>query len=327
MRKGKASESVLRRSVLRQIKTKREEVQNGAGVGEDCAVLAFGGTDTICVTVNPAVTADVCLGRHAVNAAANNLAASGAEPAAVLLTMLFPENTEEAEVRELTGQAEQMCGELRIQLAGGHTEITDAVARPVITAAGIGRKGQVAPLFTGKPKPGQDIIMTKWIGLQGTVLIANQKEPELLKRFPPHYIQEAKRFEQYLSVVLEAACALRCGCGAMHDGSGGGIFGALWELAARSGAGIEIDLKKIPVRQETVELCEYFGLNPYQLHAGGALLITAENGAGLARRLEKEGIQAAVIGQVTDNHDRVVVNHEERRFLQLPQPDEIHKIL
>lgn len=121
--------------------------------------------------------------------------------------------------------------------------------------------------------------------------------------------------------------ASECGAGVMHDITEGGIFGALWEMASAAGVGMDIDLKKIPIRQETVEICEYFGLNPYQIMSSGSMLIAADNGWGLVRELEKAGIPAAVIGTFTSGHDRIIRNGEERRYLDKPQTDELYKVM
>ncbi len=113
----------------------------------------------------------------------------------------------------------------------------------------------------------------------------------------------------------------------MHDVTEGGIFGALWELAESSGIGLEIDLKKIPVRQETIEVCEFFQINPYELISSGCMLMAAADGSRLVRELEKQGIHAAMIGKATGGNDRLVWNGEERRFLVPPQADELYKVL
>jgi len=119
--------------------------------------------------------------------------------------------------------------------------------------------------------------------------------------------------------------AAKMGVAAMHDVSRGGIFGALWEMASSAGLGIEAYLDKIKVRQETIEVCELLGLNPYTLVSGGALLMITENGDLLKEELEKLEIRAEVIGKLTDSNDRVVIKGEERRFLEPPKSDDIVK--
>ena len=107
----------------------------------------------------------------------------------------------------------------------------------------------------------------------------------------------------------------------------GGIFGALWEMAEASGVGLEIDLKKIPIRQETVEVCEFFGVNPYLLISSGCMLMAAQDGNHLVRELEKAGIKATIIGKATAGNDRVLLNEDERRFLEPPKTDELYKVI
>ena len=105
------------------------------------------------------------------------------------------------------------------------------------------------------------------------------------------------------------------------------MFGSLYELAGRLGVGLSIDLKKIPVKQETIEICEFFDLNPYELLSGGSLLIVTEDGDGMVKVLEEAGIPAVIIGRTTDSNDKVLHNGEEIRFLEPAKPDEIGKLL
>ncbi len=339
MKIGKVSENVLKRSILKQIKTKRKEVLNGAGVGEDCAILAFEKENFAAAT--QALVIENGRGvRHGVMRAVNSLAAGGAEPVGITVAFLLPETIEESEIKVLMQETDSVCSELNIQILGGHTEVTKAVSKPVITVTGVGKlmaegavcsagrlMTEVSSCSAGKkPAAGLDIVVTKWVGLEGTAILAKEKEQELRTKYPSHLVEEAKGFEKYLPILPEAATAVKSGVYKMHDASEGGIFGALWELAECLGVGLEIDLKKLPIRQETIEVCEYFDLNPYELLSGGSLLLATEKGFDLVRALEKEHIPAAVVGKTTENNDRVVINEEERRFLEPRKTDEIHKV-
>ena len=327
MKTGKVPESVLKRSVLQQIHNRREEVILGAGVGEDCAILALPEDEVFVVSTDPITGTARDAGTLAVHVTANDLASAGAEPVAVLVSALLPAGTEEAEIRELMRQMETACEALHMEIAGGHTEITRAVNQPVLTVTGIGRVKRSRMITTGGARPGQDVVVSKWIGLEGTSIIAKEKETELLTRFPAHMIETAKRFDRYLSIVPEAATAGKSGVSAMHDVTEGGIFGALWELAERSGVGLEIDWKRIPVRQETIEICEFFEINPYELISSGSLLMVTDDGFGLVRELEAVHISAAVIGKVREGNDRIVINGGERRFLEPPKTDELYRVI
>ena len=327
MKTGKLTENVWKRSVLRQIKTKKDEVLFGAGIGEDCAIFSLDDTDRLtAVSMHPVAWKGKNAAKHAVHGAVNAVAASGAEPVAVLFSMFLPEDTEEADIKPMVLQMEETCASLSVQIAGDGIRITDAVKYPVISVTGIGRLAGKEVLSVKKIKPGQDIVVSKWIGLEGTSVLARAREEELRTKYPFRFIEEAKEFDRFLSIVPEAATAIRSGVCAMHSVTEGGIFGALWELAEGAGVGLEINLKKIPVRQETIEVCEFLEINPYELMSGGCLLMAADHGHDLVRALEEAHIPAAVIGKTTDSNDRVVINEEERRFLELPKPDELYKV-
>ena len=134
-------------------------------------------------------------------------------------------------------------------------------------------------------------------------------------------------FSRLLSVVKDADIAKSVGVNSMHDITEGGVFGALWEVAQASGTGLCIELKEIPVRQETVEICEFFGISPYELISSGSMLITSPRGHDIVRALENEGINAAVVGKVTEGNDRVLVNGEDIRYLEPPKSDELYKVM
>lgn len=326
MRKGKLPENVLKRSVFRQLHKSRSEVLLGAGVGEDCAALRLEPDEVFVMSSDPVIWTEKIDSKRAVYATLNDLATSGAEPVGLMLTALLPETIEEPQIREMVKEIAAECEPLGVQILGGHTEITDAVNRPVISVTGVGKAKEKELLSTGGVQPGDDIIVTKWIGLEGTARIARARYQELGTRYPKHLIEEAQGFDRYLSIIPEAATAMKSGVRAMHDVTEGGIFGALWELAEASGVGLDIDLKKIPIRQETVEICEFFGLNPYQLVSGGSLLLAAADGNAIVMALQKAGIPAIVVGKATAGNDRVLINEEERRFLEPPKADEIHQI-
>lgn len=172
-----------------------------------------------------------------------------------------------------------------------------------------------------------DIVVSKWVGIEGTMIFAKEKEAELKEHFPADFVDTAIGFDRYLSVVPEAAVATQSSVAAMHDVTEGGLFGALWEMAEASGVGLEIDLKKIPIRQETVEICEYFDVNPYGLISSGMMLMAAADGNALVLALQEAGIPATVIGKATEDNDRVIIRDEERRFLEPPKTDELYKVL
>ena len=103
----------------------------------------------------------------------------------------------------------------------------------------------------------------------------------------------------------------------MHDITEGGVYGALWEVAEASSVGIEVDISKIPIKQETIEICEFYNLNPYELISSGSLLIVLDKGNDLVAKLKEKGISAAVIGKTTTGQDKIATNGEYKRFYHL----------
>lgn len=327
MKVGKVPENVLKRSVFKQLHTKREEVILGAGVGEDCAAMQLKEDEVFVLSTDPITGTAQDIGELAIQITVNDLASAGAEPIGVMLTILLPEDVEEAELKTVMAQVEAACEKSRIQVMGGHTEVTRVVNQIVISVTGVGKAKRGRLISTAGAEPGMDILLTKWIGIEGTAILAKEKEEELRSRYSQLFIDRAKALDQYISVLPDAATAVKSGVAAMHDVTEGGIFGALWEIAEASGVGLEIDLKKIPLKQETVEICEYFGINPYGLISSGSMLMAAKDGNGLVMELEKAGIPAAVIGKATAGNDRVLLNEDERRFLEPPKTDELYKAL
>lgn len=165
----------------------------------------------------------------------------------------------------------------------------------------------------------QDILVSKWIGLEGTARLAGENYERLRERFPARMIEEAAAFDRYLSVIPEAATAMKSGACGIHAVSQGGIFAGLWEMAEEAGVGLEADLRKIPVRQETIEICEFFGENPYELLSGGCLIMTTEDGNALVTALLREGIPAVIIGRTTRGNDRVLYNEGRKSYLNKPR--------
>lgn len=335
MKVGKVSESVLKHSILHQIYTKCDEVLSGAGIGGDCAIFALSDSEVLATCAREAavaIKADVGeLGScqvaiaHLIQKCANNLAVSGAVPIAAMITLLLPEATEPEDIKKLMGEAESACKELSMQIAGGQTRVTEAVAAPFAVVTGYGKVPGQQYHTVKAAKPGQDIVLSKWIGLEGTAILARRNREKLLARYPAYLAEEAADFDRYLSVIPEAATAAKSGVCAMHDASEGGIFAALWELAEGAGVGLTIDLKKIPLRQETVEVCECCGVNPYELMCGGCLIMTTEDGPGLTAALAEEKIPAVIIGRTTDSNDRIIRNEEEVRYMDRPKRDEIYR--
>lgn len=323
---GKVPENILKRSILKRLTVRRPEVLVHAGVGEDCAVLAPS-ADALVLSTDPITGTAKEIGNLAFHITANDIASSGAELIGMLLTIIFPPESSEEELKQIMAELTELAEQYNVEILGGHTEVSAAVTQTLVSVTGVGRIAQEKVISTGGLKVGQDLVVTKWIGLEGTAILVAEKKEELLAHLPADLVETAGDFSELLSVVPDSRVAMENGVSAMHDVTEGGIFGALWEMAEASGVGLEVDLKRIPIRQETVEICEVFDINPYMLISSGAMLIGTDHGSQLVDALKRAGIHAAVVGRATAGNDRVILNGEERRFLEPPKTDELFRAL
>jgi hydrogenase maturation factor len=327
MKLGKVSETILKRSVFKQLTSHRQEIIVKPNIGEDCSAIKFHKDDVCVVSTDPITGAVNDIGSLAVHITANDLASSGAEPIGILLTLLLPENFAEEELKKIMQDVNKVCEELNVAVMGGHTEVTNAVNKPIISVTGIGKVNENNLILTGKAEVSQDIVITKWAGLEGTAIIAKDNEEKLRQHFNTELMDRAIALGNYISVVDEAIIARDHGATSMHDVTEGGVFGALWEMAACSNVGIEVILEKIPVKQETIEICEYYEINPYKLISSGCMLITTYNGQQLVDKLTQKGISSSVIGKVVMGKNKIVIQSDTRRSLTPPKTDELYKVI
>ena len=325
MRTGKISENVLKRSVLKRCKSRREEVAQGPAVGQDCAIVRSEGSKYVVMHTQSFTAEQTEKIRYGIIDGVNNLCCAGAQAVSLMLGILLPEETEEEVLRTIIDSADAACRECGIALAGGHTEVVAGLQVPAVTVTVQGLD-KYAVHRTSDIRADLELVMAGFTGREGTALLAKAKEAELKKRFPLELVETAKEFDQNLCMCEAADIGWSCGATAMHDVAQGGIFGALWEFCESNGTGMDADLRKIPIRQETIEICEQYGWNPYQLQSGGALLMAVRDGEKAVSELQKAGICARVIGRTTEKREKVLRNGEEMRFLDKPAQDEITKL-
>ena len=172
----------------------------------------------------------------------------------------------------------------------------------------------------------RDIVFVGHAGMDGMLRITEEKEQELKTRFAPVFMKQIKSYRQQIFAPKEIEAAKAGGAFVVRQVADGGILAALWNLALELNQGLDLDMKKISILQETIEVCEHFRLNPYQMISTGSFLAVTDNGEVLADALNNQGITAAVIGHTTDNNDKILRNGEEMRYIDRPAPDEILKL-
>ncbi|HPJ25832.1 MAG TPA: AIR synthase related protein [Synergistaceae bacterium] len=295
---GKLSPERLNRRILRHCGASRKEVLIGPLVGEDAAVIDFPPGKLLVASSDPVVGAQEGAGALLVHINVNDIASKGADPAYLLVTMIFPRNTPEEKAEALMCEIGETCSSMGIAVVGGHTEFADRYDTPVLSATLLGLADSC--LSMANVSPGDSIVMTKHAGLEGMSILAKDR-PDLLQFFNSGEIEELARWSRDLSVLPESRI-LRSQALFLHDPTEGGVLGGLGEMAALSSWAFDIDLSAIPCHPFTKRASEMLDFNPLHLISSGALLgiLPGEFCKSMIRELEKQNIPAAVIGSVTN---------------------------
>ena len=306
LRYGKAGENTIDRSITKRI--------SGAGIK----------SGEVTMSADPVTLKVSGIGELAVYAAVNALSAEKILPESFRPVILLPEGTQEERLREIMDGICKVCRAENLVIEGGHTEVTAAVTRPVVIGTCTGTamergKGNIT-------SPGAGIVMTKWAGMEAGSILACEKE-ELRDVYPETILMRLRKLGEYLSVRPEAQICAREGADCLVDLSEGGIYAALWRLSVKTRRGLRVDMASIPLLQETIELANYYDIDPYKMRSAGSLLAVTADADALVEALEGSGIPAVKIGELTEDHDKTLINDDEVRYLDLPQTDELHRIL
>jgi hydrogenase expression/formation protein HypE len=278
-----------------------EAVLVAAGVGEDVAALDLAGVDTIVAHGDPITLASDEVGRFAVLVNANDIAASGAEPRWLLTTVLLPEGTTPSQALALLGELADAAAAQGITLIGGHTEVTDAVTRPVVAATTIGVARRSDLREKRAVRAGDRILLTKGLAVEGAALLARELGECLGARgMSDADLAACRDLLSQVSVVPEARIAAGfAGVRAMHDVTEGGLATALRELAVAAGRALVVHADRVPILPPAARLCALLGADPLGLIGSGSLLICCDpdQAEALLARLDGAGIAAADIGE------------------------------
>ena len=279
----------------------------GPQLGEDAAVIALG-DNYLVATSDPITFATEDIGWYVVCINSNDIAAMGAVPKWLLVTLLLPENaTTPAMVRDIMAQITEACTAFDIALCGGHTEVTPAVTQPVVIGQMMGVTHKNALFTSADARVGDLLILTKGLGIEATAIIARECEAQLCEKYDVLFLEQAKNYlkDPGISVLKDAQIAIATGgVHAMHDVTEGGVTTATYELATAAELGVTVYSDKLlgsPVLYGdiTQTLCDMFGLNPLGLISSGAMLIASEpeKGETICQALGAAGINADIIGK------------------------------
>lgn len=323
MKAGNISQTIWKRSIRKQLNHVRDEALFTPSMEETCSALRIP-EGSMAVSANAQVFGDTEeVGIYAVAKAINEIASRGAEPIGVSIQAALPLAVSEEQLKAMAACMESICETADVQLTCFKAESSPAVNQVWITATAMGSVKEEDIKRTSDASPGEDIVLCGYVGLEGTLCILSERKDALSQRFVPAFIRQTENLKNQLLGLEAIRAARRAGVSAIHQIGSGGIFAALWELAEASGIGMETALSKMSIRQETVEICEYYNLNPYQMTSTGSFLMTSKDGDALVKELNGVGARAIKLGVATDGKARVITSGEEQRYLDRPAPDEL----
>jgi hydrogenase maturation factor/beta-phosphoglucomutase-like phosphatase (HAD superfamily) len=327
---GKLPNDLLR-GLLDQFVSADPTVLINPGVGEDIAAVDIESKEVLVLKSDPITFATDAIGQYAVLVNANDIATSGADPKWFLTTLFFPPGTTASQIRHVVEELKVFCQRWDITLCGGHTEITDAVARPIIAGMMAGTVSKRDLIDKGNMEKGDRVLLTKGVAVEGTAIIAREFGERLKKMgIAAKEIDRSSRFLDNISVIAEAKIAAATpGTSAMHDVTEGGLATALEEMSIAGGHKIKIQQDKIPVFPETRKICGLLDIDPLGLIGSGSLLICCRK-AGckkLMANVRDAGIEIAHIGEIMDRGQGVNAYKKNRQVIWPAfEVDEITKL-
>jgi hydrogenase maturation factor len=323
---GKIPIDILKEVVFKNLGATRKEVIVGPKTGVDCAVLDCGQKNVV-VSMDPITGAVERIGWLAVNVNANDVATFGVEPAFLFSCLMLPVGADKTMVETITSQMNDAAAALGMAIVGGHAETTPGLNHPIVVGCAMGITPKGKYVTAAGAKAGDKLILTKSAGIEGTAILASDREMELKKTLNQKELKNAKDFYSKISVVKDALVACEVGgVHAMHDPTEGGVAGGANEMADAASLGLKIFQEKIKVEPETAKICRYFDVDPLQLIGSGALLIAAEGDKAekIISSLKTEKIQAAVIGEFLADKTKRVLISGDGGVQVLPRPASDH---
>ena len=333
MRYGRLTQTAWQRSVRRQLHDRGKDVLFGPSPWEECSGIADESGGSFLWADAHAAGDSARTGYYAVLHAAGELAAKGVAASCVSVRVLFPPEAEEEDLKAVAAGVEEACLRMGLQVTAFQGETSCAAERIIVFAAAAGKDGRK---MIRKPAAGQEIVFCGYAGLEGMLRILDEAGDEPGTRFIPEFLRKAGELSdrlvtpgQILALFREQECGSDRAAAGMPDitavfqAGSGGILAALWKMAETLHTGFEADMSSISIRQETVEICEFYRLNPYQMASSGSFLIVTEDAGRVIEILEKAGARAVRLGVIKAQNARVITSGEEVRYLDRPAPDEL----
>ncbi|MFX1509041.1 MAG: AIR synthase family protein [Promethearchaeota archaeon] len=320
---GKVSSKLLEKTVFPFLGADDSDVLHGPGIGRDAALVRVG-REVVVATTDPITGVVRNIGAYVVHICANDVATFGIRPRWFLATILLPEKAKSQMLKQIMGSMHSAAQELGVSIIGGHTEVTADLHRPIIIGFMMGIAEENKYVTSTQAQPDNSIILTKGVAIEGTAILATEREKLLRSELSDSVIDCAQQFIQRINVVPEALKAMETGVvTAMHDPTEGGIANGLHELADASELGFIVDRSKLVIHKETNQICQLLKIDPLNLISSGAMLmaVESEHASTVIKALEDEGISASIIGRLVEDVNQRTIIENDGTVTPLLQPE------
>lgn len=327
MKIGKLKTELLEKYIFNSLSSNRDEVVIRGGVGLDNAVMDFGG-DLIVASTDPITGATKNIGSLAINVSVNDVSCQCADPVGVLMTVLIPPSATIEELKEIIEDANATAKKLNVDIIGGHTEVTEAVNKILISTTVLGRVNRDVMPDIKKVKAGDVVAVSKNVAIEGTSIIANERD-DIEEVLNEEEIKFAKALSENISVLKESKLASKYGVKYMHDITEGGLYGALWETGVAVGHGLRAYYENIPLLDVTNKISKFYEIDPMKLISSGSMLMIFDKDKfkDFKEETEKFGIKVTDIGEVIEGKDTEVIAYDQILILSEPSSDELYRVL
>lgn len=328
LNEGKLTIDQLKNLVFENIPSFRKEILTHPYIGQDCGLFDPNGK-IISVSSDPITGATDNIGKLSVEINLNDIAASGAEPFAITVTILCPIGTKEGEVYKIMNEIAETAKEKNVQIIGGHTEVTSGVNRTIVSVTALGLIDKTEYNIDVEIKDGFDIYITKDAGLEGTYIIGTEKQDELRGILDEEDLNKLREYSSALSVIEDAKAAKQSKALLMHDITEGGVLGAVWESCELLGLGAKLFKERISISRVTNKIANYYKINPLKLISSGSLLFFAspENRGDIEDIFNEKNISLSRIGYVTKEKRMILVDGKKEYIIEKPESDELYKVI
>ncbi len=321
---GKVPPEILESHVFKYLGKSHPDLILGPSLGQDASVIRFG--DRVLIASTDPITGSIAdIGWLAVHINANDIATFGVQPTWFLNSIMLPVGSTASDLEHIMSQMHEAASSLNITVAGGHTEVTGDIDKPIIAGFMLGETNPNQYVTSSGAKAGDSIILTKSIAIEGTAILASEGRSYFISKLGSKIVESAIALRDSISVVKEGVASFNTGhITAMHDPTEGGISNGIHELCNASGVGFRITHESIPVHHSTRSICDLLGVNPLNLISSGCMLMTChpDNSKEVLNTLEEVDVETSVIGEIQEDETiRIIQYPDSEKDLKAPSTD------